>query len=371
MAENPRPALSVIVKCHNEEAKLGLCLSSILVETAGTGAEIIVADAASEDRSLEIARAYPVRILRLADPGDRRCGATAHLGWQAARGDFILLVDGDMELLPGFLGAALRAMAADPRLAAVGGHLVEMSDGLEFQERQKRANPARAAGMVSHITGCALYRRQAVEDAGHFMDRNLHCYEEFELGIRLRAKGWRLLRLDMPCVRHHGHRDAPLALLRRRWRTRFLHGHGEILRAVWGKPYFLEATKPCRLPAAVVGWWAVLMPLAVATPFAAWAGPALLLVVALPPAALLARKRSLGRAAYAFALWQLCAASLLAGLVGRRVAPTTPLPAIEFEGRAPPAAAVPHDDGRREKEDTLVVGGHPVRAAPAPEARRE
>lgn len=348
MRAQVRPALSVLVKCHNEEAKIGLCLESVLRETEGLDAEVIVADSASEDGSAEAAARYPVRVVRLADAADRRCGAAAHLGWQFARGRFLLLLDGDMELLPGFLGAALGAMAEDPSRAGVGGHLVEMSDGVEFRERQVRADADRAAGAVRHITGCALYRRAAIEDAGHFMDRNLHCYEEFDLGARLRARGWSLLRLDMPCVRHHGHRDAPLALLRRRWRTKFLHGHGELLRAAWGEPYFLEAAKRCRLALLVVGWWLALAALAAAAVSLPWAGAAFAALAATPPAALLLRKRSFGRAAYAFALWQLCAASLVAGLFGKRTAPSTPLAAVVLKdpdgtaraATAPPLAAV-------------------------------
>jgi hypothetical protein len=47
-----------------------------------------------------------------------------------------------MEVLPDFLPAALAALAADPRLGAVGGRLIEMSDALEFQERCAKAAPA-------------------------------------------------------------------------------------------------------------------------------------------------------------------------------------------------------------------------------------
>jgi GT2 family glycosyltransferase len=338
-----QPILSVIVKCHNEEAKLGLCLDSLLAETAGLDAEIIVVDSLSEDGSLAVAAGYPVQVVQLDTLEDRRCGAAAHLGWQFARGRFLLLMDGDMELLPGFLGAALGRIQKDPLCAAVGGHLVEMSEGIEFRERQLRANPDRAAGAVSHITGCALYRQAAIQHVGHFMDHGLHCYEEFELGARLRAKGWRLLRLDMPCVRHHGHRDAPLALLRRRWQTKFLHGHGELLRAAWGKPYFAEAVKHCRMALIVISWWTTLVALALATLFVPWMGAVLLAALALPPLALLARKRSIRRAAYTLALWQLCASSLLAGLLAKRVRPTTPFGGhiVQERGRPPPMPREP------------------------------
>lgn len=372
--EAPRhsPPLSVVVKCFNEEANIGRCLGAIVAQTAGYDAEVILADSISTDRSVEIARFFPVRIVQLANPADRRCGAAGHLGWQFARGRFLLLIDGDMELLPGFLPAALAAMQEDARLAAVGGSLVEMSDGLEFRERQLRPDASRRPGLVDHVTGCALYRSTAIEDVGYFMDRNLHCFEEFELGQRLRAKKWLLRMLDVPCVRHYGHRDTSVRLLVRRWRTRFLHGYGELLRAAWGRPHLLQATKPCRLALLVLGWWVVLLGLAVAAALNSGLLPALGFVAAFPFLALLARKRSLERAAYAWLMWQFSAASLLAGLCSRRVAPSAPLDAVVLQdvttvaGRAAAASPLASAPGVLRQEATVRATDVNAQTSPGP-----
>src|SRR5271168_4071963 len=136
-----RPLISVIVKCYNEERNIGRCLTSILAATGAYRTEVVVADAKSADRSAEIAGSFPVRVVQFENPADRNCGATAQLGWQFASGDFVLLVDGDMELMPSFLPAALAALEADPRLGGVGGRLLEMSEAIEFQERLRRAPP--------------------------------------------------------------------------------------------------------------------------------------------------------------------------------------------------------------------------------------
>lgn len=348
------PLLSVVVKCLNEEANIGRCLRSLAAEIRGRGydAEVILADSISTDRSVDIARRFGVTVVQLADPADRRCGAAGHLGWQFVRGRFLLLIDGDMELLPGFLPAGFTALDGDGRLGAVGGGLVEMSDGIEYRERQSRPDPGRRPGLVDHLTGCALYRSTAIREAGHFTDRNLHCFEEFELGLRLRAKGWRLRLLDVPCVRHHGHRDASVELLLRRWRTRFLWGYGELLRAAWGQAYFWEALKPCRFAIAAVLWWGALLGLAAAAAFAG--GPhapgvlaLLAAVAALPFAALLVRKRSLERAAYSWLMQQFSAAALVAGLFAARAAPASALAATVIQDSRPGRAGAAHDSAGR------------------------
>ena len=61
------PLLSVVVKCHNEEGNIAACLDSVLAATAGLDVEVIVADALSADRTVEIARRYPVLIARMTD----------------------------------------------------------------------------------------------------------------------------------------------------------------------------------------------------------------------------------------------------------------------------------------------------------------
>jgi len=332
-----QPLVSVVVKCLNEAANLGRCLRSLTAEVLDRGyeAEIILADSISTDGSVEVARGFDVTVVQLADVADRRCGAAGHLGWQYARGQFLLLIDGDQELLPAFLEAALAAMRGDDRLAAVNGGLTEMSDGIEYQERQARPDPSRRPGLVDHVTGCALYRTAAVQEAGHFMDRNLHCFEEFELGLRLRARGWRLRMLDVPCIRHYGHRDASARLLLRRWRTRFLMGYGELLRGAWGQPYFWQALRPCRLALLAILWWGVSLGLAAAAALGSGSVPDALLALAgaaaLPFMALLARKRSLERAGYAWLMLQLSAAALLVGLFLKRVAPAAPLAAVVLQ----------------------------------------
>lgn len=342
--QTPRPFLSVIVKCYNEEAKIDLCLRSVIAATTGIDTEIIIVDSMSTDRSLELAQAYPVSIVQLTDPADRRCGAVAQLGYQFARGSFVLVIDGDMELLPDFLPFALPLFNDDASLGAVGGRLIEMSDGMEFQERQLRRESSAVPGEVEQITGCGLYRSAAIAEVGYLTDRNLHCYEEFELGLRLCAAGWRMRLLEVSCVRHYGHRDPALRLLVRRWKTRFFHGHGELLREAWRRPYFLKAIRRCRIGLLVFGWWVALAALGLAAVSLPWARVAALALAAMPLLALGVRKRSISRAMHSFLVWQFSAASMIGGLLSARTEPTRAIAGIRIKNH-PWHARVPAEAG--------------------------
>lgn len=252
--------VSVIIKALNEERNIARAIESALaaVERAG-GGEVILADSLSTDRTVEIAKRYPVRIVQLADRSNRSCGAGAELGYRVARARFIYILDADMELDGGFLVEAMATLDANPALAGVGGLIQEME--IANAEFRRRAANGVKPGEVDRLNGGGLFRKSAVDGLGYLTNHTLHSLEEYELGLRLRTAGWRLLRLNRCAVRHYGHSDATFRLLWRRWRSRSLWGGGELLRECMGKPYFREAVRGVRqyrLFLIVAGWWLAL-----------------------------------------------------------------------------------------------------------------
>jgi glycosyltransferase involved in cell wall biosynthesis len=334
--------LSVVVKCYNEEKHIARCLRSILAATADMPVEVILADSGSTDATVAIASTFPIVIVQLAPTEQRCCAAVAQLGYQFARGEYLLLVDGDMEVLPEFVAAALEACKRDPTLAAVGGHLIEMSKGFEYQERVQRWDAQGHLKVPKRVTGCGMYRAAALRDVGFFMNRNLFSTEELELGLRLLARGWQLRLLPVPTVRHYGHDLPALELLRRRWINRYHHGAGQLLRCTWGTPRFLPAARNFSLFLGVIGWWGILLALVALTVMDGGQWAAILLFTLLAP--LLAaslRKRSLRRGAYAALAWQVHALALLHGLFLPQSNPARPLRGTVLQERSM-APAPPH-----------------------------
>jgi len=108
MAEKKRPSVSIIIKAYNEERRIAAAIESALAALADFDGEVILADSASTDRTVEIAADYPIKIVRLNNPRDRSCGVGAQLGFQYSGGEYLCLMDGDMVLHAGFLEAGLR-----------------------------------------------------------------------------------------------------------------------------------------------------------------------------------------------------------------------------------------------------------------------
>ncbi|HVO04582.1 MAG TPA: glycosyltransferase [Candidatus Cybelea sp.] len=318
------PALTVVVKTLNEAEKIAACLRSVLAATDPSTTEIIVADSLSDDDTVAIAARYPVEIVQLARREDRGCGSAAQLGFQYARGERLLLLDGDMELAPDFLAAAHGALDADPKLAGVGGLVVDRVLTLEFQRRNQNVPRNSQPGTHGHLNGGGLFRMAALRQSGYLTDRNLHACEELELGMRLSALGWHFRRLDLPSVYHYGHATPPFRLLLARWRTKYLFGQGELLRAKLGTPQWERSLKAADLYFAVIAWWAMLLTALLgfaATRGSTGWGIALLAILAVPFMLQCWRKRSFVMGVYSMALLNFHAAGMIAGLLRRRVDP--------------------------------------------------
>lgn len=326
--------VTIGVKALNEEQRIAEALTSALRAAEPFGGEVVLADSGSTDRTLEIASALPVRIVQLADPSERSCGAGAQLAFQQADGDYFYLLDGDMVLDPGFLPAAIAHLEANPDLAAVGGLVREMNvEGHEFQIRASAVNNDRnwRPGLVDRLDCGGLYRVAAVRQVGHFADRNLHAFEEFELAARLSAQGWKLARIDHPAVDHYGHRTEGYRLLWRRVKSGYAGAAGEVLRGALGRPHLplvLGRLGHIRNSLAVMAWWALLIACLVA-PFPLATRAAAFALLLLAPLALLSWRRgspSLGL--YSLVAWNVGAWSLIAGFFRRRVAPAQAIEAV-------------------------------------------
>ncbi|MDF0490646.1 glycosyltransferase [Sphingomonas sp. H39-1-10] len=328
--------IAIGIKALNEAGKIEAALRSALAAVAPYGGTVLLADSGSTDATVEIARRLPVDVVQLANRAERSCGAGAQLAFQHLDAEYFCLIDGDMELVPGFIEASLAYLDAHPQVAGVGGQVIERN--LEAEEFQIRAaamaNEAhRRAGPVDRLDGGGVYRMRAIREVGYFSDRNLHSFEEFDLAARLISRGWTLVRIDVPAVEHRGHSGNGYRLLLYRLTSGQMGGAGEVLRASLGKPHFpLVVRRLGHLRKAVViaAWWLALI-------LALWRAPLAAAALVIVPVAWLGwRRGSLALGLYSFAMWNALAIGLIGGLFRRRVPPTRPLASVAFT-RLPPA----------------------------------
>lgn len=220
-------SLAVVVPALDEADNLAACLAS--VGRAAPGAEVVVADGGSRDRTVELARAAGARVV--VAPAGR--GGQIAAGAAACAADAVLVLHADCRLGAGSGPRALAALNAAPD-AAGGAFAMRFDRPGPGGVLVARLNTLRARLFgVSFGDQAQFFRREALDRAGGFPAMAL--MEDVELCLRLKAVG-RLLLLA-PGVAASG----------RRWRERgFGRAFGEVLRLL--ARYLLERRLGCADP---------------------------------------------------------------------------------------------------------------------------
>ena len=102
--------ISVVVIGRNEGARLDACMESIKGALSLLKHEIIYVDSHSADDSIARAKSYGARCYLLSDP-QTTAGLGRFVGAKEAKGEYLLFLDGDMQLQKGFCEKAMMAMS--------------------------------------------------------------------------------------------------------------------------------------------------------------------------------------------------------------------------------------------------------------------
>jgi glycosyltransferase involved in cell wall biosynthesis len=215
----PMDDVSVVVCTHDDAPFLVEALSSVGRCTDGR-VEVLVCDDGTTDPEhllvldrLEAAGYYIVRQANAGLPAARNRLIAS------ARGTYVLPLDADNRLLPGFIERALVAFAADPRLGVVHGDR-RFIGGRTGEEVVPEFRLERAV-RVNEIDACAMVRRDAWVEAGGY-DELLDCGEDWELWLHLAELGWRFRHLPGLAFEYRVRPDSLLAVRNTpEWGARF------------------------------------------------------------------------------------------------------------------------------------------------------
>jgi glycosyltransferase involved in cell wall biosynthesis len=154
-------ALSVVVPVFNERANLAPLVAEFRAALGTRGYELIAVDDASTDGSLdELARLRgeepALRVVAL----DRRSGQSAALaaGWDAARGEVVVMLDADGQNDPADIPALLDQLNLERGLAAAVGFRTRRRDSRWKRIQSRIANAVRNWLTSDRVrdTGCSL-----------------------------------------------------------------------------------------------------------------------------------------------------------------------------------------------------------------------
>lgn len=230
------PDLSVVILNWNARPYLVACLRSLQQPWRHRVETIVVDNASRLDDSVAVVRRDFPGVLLIENPVNAGFGAGNNLGWQRARGRYVLFLNPDTVVERGALDALLGWMEAHPAVGAVGPRMTYPDGTLQHSAR---AFPSFGAGLFRNsflgrlwpgnpwsrgylmsdanghearptdwLSGSALLARRealcAVNTGPGPWDEEFFMYcEDMDLCFRLRERGWPRFYVPVGTIQHH------------------------------------------------------------------------------------------------------------------------------------------------------------------------
>ena len=192
--------ISVIVIGKNEGSRLSACLASVQNAVRSLSAELLYIDSRSGDDSVQRALKAGARVFRLLEE-DTTAGLGRRVGAKLAKGEWLLFLDGDMRLCPGFLQKALTAAQAYGADGVAGIRSDEFVKDGEIAGREENVFGCHFPRVCPEFGGAVFLSKKALDAAGSWAADTVAC-EEAELHARLTASGAKIMEIPEPFIIH-------------------------------------------------------------------------------------------------------------------------------------------------------------------------
>lgn len=237
-------AASIIVPIHNALPYLEKCLQSIERYTEPGSYQLILVDDASDSPVAEFLAGYEGRAELLTLWPNGGFAKACNAGAARATADYLVFLNSDVEVAPGWLEAWIQAAESCPQAGAVGVKLLYpdgtiQHGGVFTLEDHLNGNPftaqlnhvgvapddpvANVGGPRQAVTAAAiLIRREAWDGIGGFDEAFYNGFEDVDLCLRLWRAGWGVLYEPRIALTHHESRSGDLRLAKKDENIRLL-----------------------------------------------------------------------------------------------------------------------------------------------------
>lgn len=214
-----KPLFSIVIPNWNGKQFLQACLDSLRAQTY-QALEVIIADNASHDGSQAYLREHYPEVLLIELPENRGFTGACNVGMEAAKGDYIALLNNDTEVDSHWVEAVVDAFERHPDVGMVASkmllfnqrdHIHTVGDGFTTDGRafnrgvwQKDEGQFDTETYVfSACGGSSVYRRQVLAEVGLLDDDFFFLLEDVDLAWRCQLAGWKTLYTPHAIVYHH------------------------------------------------------------------------------------------------------------------------------------------------------------------------
>lgn len=219
--------LSAIVIGYNSRDYLDSCLDSLMTQSRPPS-QIFYIDCGSQDDSPVLVRSRYPEVVVVRNQTNLGFSRAANSGIRASNGEWVLILNPDVQLSPGYCEKCVEELESHPKCAGVIGKILryptgdpkraDVIDSTGLVMTRSRRVLDRGAGKVAGsfvqpegevfgIPGNSpVYRRAALEDASigdEFFDEDFFMYkEDVDLSWRFRLLGWSLRYVPLAVAYH-------------------------------------------------------------------------------------------------------------------------------------------------------------------------
>ena len=211
--------VSVIVLNYNGRHWLEGCLTATL-EQIGERGELILADNASTDDSVDLVRTHFPTVRLAAFEQNFGFARGNNMGARIARGRYLAFLNNDTVPQPGWLSALKAPFDRDPSTALATSRIVYLDDPSVVDSagdgylraggafKRLHGSPSAAAGEPGEVFGvcgaACMVRRDAFLDLGGFDEDFFMIYEDVDISYRARLRGYKCTYVPGAIVHHAG-----------------------------------------------------------------------------------------------------------------------------------------------------------------------
>ncbi len=234
------PAVSIIIPHHNGVDMLRRCLTA-LQQTGDPPHEIVLVDNASTDGSLDMVQKEFPRVQIIANDVNSGFAGACNQGIKATSTPYVLLLNNDAEVTPGWLRPLYDEMESNPGFAACQPKLLSLDDPRSFDFSGAAGGlmdiygyPYARGRVIATIesdsgqydepadifwacgTACML-RRTALERVGLLDETFFAHMEEIDLQWRFHNAGYRVRAVPESVVYHKSAATLPATAFRKKY----------------------------------------------------------------------------------------------------------------------------------------------------------
>ena len=192
------PTVSLVVAVRNQEKYIGRCIRSILNQTyPSRDYEVIVVNDASTDRTRFALEQFDGEIRVINNPEQKGLPGSLNVGIRAARGRFVVRIDGDDYVHHEYINVLSLHLALNPGIDAVACDYNLVADNDKVLEQ---------VNCEERPIGCGImFRIDQLVELGLY-DEQFMLHEDKDLRIRFLEK-YRIHRVALPLYRYRRHDD--------------------------------------------------------------------------------------------------------------------------------------------------------------------